>query len=566
MEEGEKTVVKSVVSLRAMLLVCGVFIVSLLPLYSFVSAAPPSVSWTGASNLSNSGSKSVYPAVAADEQSRLHVAWLEYDADEEQSSRVFYTNNIDGSFRSPVMVDARGGKNNSQIVAIVVHQNRVHLLYTAEDKSMRHTVLTLNGSAPSGGPSTRLSGSGARGYAPNLAVDSAGRVHAAWIDNRSGQYQAYHRIWANGNWEGDRAIRATGRYQNFPTLAPTTDGRMHVVFENNNSLAYSVFDGSRWQELNRPGPGAPNQQSVASDGQTLYVVWSVSADTHQVFFTKGINGNWSAPVLISDPGGWGDFPSIFYNPGNSAVYAVWAASSRGSNNTIVVREINARGELSDPVTIGGAPSIWPRGAGSRGPIAVVWQDKTGGDEEVKIAVGSPGPPPAAPTPTTPPAPSVPAPPTGSFGFADDAFRELWTRTDSLVQQNAVGYSWIWGPAPFTQGVQEYYVQSPGQSRRVQYFDKSRMEINQPGAPRGPFYVTNGRLADELITGQLQVGDAQYGSLSPAIRRTPSHSIATCRRSIASSAPATGLMSCCSGPAMARSRPSCCPMPTTILRW
>lgn len=494
---------KSFVSLRAMMLAIGLICAGLVPLHSFVSAAPPSVNWVAASNLSNSASKSVYPAVAYDADNKLHVAWLEYDADEVQTSRLFYTNNVDGSFRAPVMVDANAGKNNSQILAIAVQQSRVHLLYTTEDKSMRHTLLSLNGSVPSGGPSTRMSPAGARGYAPNLAVDSAGRVHAAWIDNRSGQYQVYHRVWADGNWEGgDRAVQETGKYQNFPSLAPTSDGRMHIVYENNNSLAYGAFDG-RWQELNRPGPGAPNQQAMTSDGTTLYVVWSVSANTHQVFFTKGINGNWSAPKLISDAAGWGDFPSIFYSPNNSNVYAVWAASSNGSNNRVAVREINARGDMSDTAIIGGAPSIWPRGAGSRAPMAVVWQDKTGGNEEVKLAIGTPGPPPA-PTPTP-----VPAPATGSFDFAHDAFRSLWIRTDSLVQQGAVNYSWIWGPSAFTQGVREYYVQSPGQSRLVQYFDKSRMEINQPDAARGPYYVTNGRLADELITGQLQAGDAQY---------------------------------------------------------
>ena len=86
---------------------------------------------------------------------------------------------------------------------------------------------------------------------------------------------------------------------------------------------------------------------------------------------------------------------------------------------------------------------------------------------------------------------------------------------SARKQNAVSYSWIWGPAPFTAAVSEPYAQSPGQTRVVQYFDKSRMEINQPEAPRGAYYVTNGRLTDELITGLQQIGDAQYEQHTPA---------------------------------------------------
>jgi hypothetical protein len=39
---------------------------------------------------------------------------------------------------------------------------------------------------------------------------------------------------------------------------------------------------------------------------------------------------------------------------------------------------------------------------------------------------------------------------------------------------------------------------------VQYFDKSRMEVNDPFADKNnPFYVTNGRLAVELITGEIE---------------------------------------------------------------
>jgi alpha-galactosidase len=111
--------------------------------------------------------------------------------------------------------------------------------------------------------------------------------------------------------------------------------------------------------------------------------------------------------------------------------------------------------------------------------------------------------------------SAVVPPTGSFDFAGSAFQDLWTRSDALVKQNAVDYSWIWGPAPFTQAVSEPYAQSPGKARSVQYFDKSRMEINQPDAPRGPWYVTNGRLTDELITGRMQTGDAEYEVREPA---------------------------------------------------
>jgi DMSO/TMAO reductase YedYZ molybdopterin-dependent catalytic subunit len=63
---------------------------------------------------------------------------------------------------------------------------------------------------------------------------------------------------------------------------------------------------------------------------------------------------------------------------------------------------------------------------------------------------------------------------------------------------------------------EAYAEGVGGKRLVQYFDKSRMEINNPsGNKSDPFYVTNGLLAIELMTGRMQVGNTQFIDRYPA---------------------------------------------------
>lgn len=106
---------------------------------------------------------------------------------------------------------------------------------------------------------------------------------------------------------------------------------------------------------------------------------------------------------------------------------------------------------------------------------------------------------------------VQAAPTGH-----DAFLDTWARSDLPVAQGRVSRTWMWGPEPFTTPLREPYAEAPGGSRLVQYFDKSRMEITNPAADRSsPWYVTNGLLAKELITGQLQLGDATFQAVPPA---------------------------------------------------
>ncbi|MEI6045388.1 MAG: glycosyl hydrolase [Chloroflexota bacterium] len=110
-------------------------------------------------------------------------------------------------------------------------------------------------------------------------------------------------------------------------------------------------------------------------------------------------------------------------------------------------------------------------------------------------------PPPAQTPCTPPTNVMSA----TTGFPNVAFQNFWGRYDALAPGNR---SFVWGPQPYSTGT-EPYAQSPGGSRQVLYFDKSRMEINNPtGDANAVGYVTNGLLTNELITGKIQRGDDQ----------------------------------------------------------
>jgi hypothetical protein len=95
-------------------------------------------------------------------------------------------------------------------------------------------------------------------------------------------------------------------------------------------------------------------------------------------------------------------------------------------------------------------------------------------------------------------------------FADDAFAAVWTRTDAPVLSTAVARSWFWGPRVNSGPLYERYLDAPNQERLVQYFDKGRMEINDPAGDRAnPWFVTSGLLDRELISGHIQIGTNSY---------------------------------------------------------
>lgn len=103
----------------------------------------------------------------------------------------------------------------------------------------------------------------------------------------------------------------------------------------------------------------------------------------------------------------------------------------------------------------------------------------------------------------------------SSTFADPAFQAVWERTDLPVAQHKVARSWVWGPAP-GKTLREPFNEGQGGQHLVQYFDKSRMEINNPGGDKtNPFYVTNGLLVVEMISGRLQTGVDRFDPIEPA---------------------------------------------------
>ncbi|HET7034815.1 MAG TPA: hypothetical protein VFI42_03965 [Thermomicrobiaceae bacterium] len=100
-------------------------------------------------------------------------------------------------------------------------------------------------------------------------------------------------------------------------------------------------------------------------------------------------------------------------------------------------------------------------------------------------------------------------------FANPAFQATWARTDLPVAVGQVDRTWMWGSLPYTPALHEAYADAPGGVRTVQYFDKTRMEDNSY-RDSAPWDVTNGLLAEELISGRMQFGDNAFRQFPPAV--------------------------------------------------
>lgn len=101
-----------------------------------------------------------------------------------------------------------------------------------------------------------------------------------------------------------------------------------------------------------------------------------------------------------------------------------------------------------------------------------------------------------------------------------AFSQVWQRTDQPVTAKQTSRAWVWGPGPISPLLTEPYAEGNLNGRRgvrwVQYFDKGRMQITDSTAnSTAPGYVSVGLLAQEMITGKLQLGNHLYSKAQPA---------------------------------------------------
>ncbi len=93
------------------------------------------------------------------------------------------------------------------------------------------------------------------------------------------------------------------------------------------------------------------------------------------------------------------------------------------------------------------------------------------------------------------------------------YRTIYDRYDGPVASGAAKRGYIWGPLPGGTTI-EPYAEAPGGQRQVWYFDKGRLELTDPRSGQ----ITSGLLVTEMITGDVQTGNATYSHRDPANER------------------------------------------------
>lgn len=102
------------------------------------------------------------------------------------------------------------------------------------------------------------------------------------------------------------------------------------------------------------------------------------------------------------------------------------------------------------------------------------------------------------------------------GIAYMAMYDTWYPTDYPVATGSVMRTWLWGAGPPLGHAYEEYEEAQHDVRLVYYYDKSRMEMTDPLHNRDEaWYISNGLLVNEMISGELQTGDERFETRQPS---------------------------------------------------
>ena len=327
------------------------------------AAVGPAAPWFGPNAMVNAppAYTAYQPSIATDASGVVYLAYAGWGGSTTQAD-VFFSRSLDGgrtwtdAFR--VNNDA-GGATQNEPSLFVDHNADIYAAWT--DYRNGNADVFFSKSTDGGlsfSANVRMNDvTGNWQREPDLAVDSAGLIHAVWTDNRNAGITGpdiYYGNSTDGGLSFNPSQRVNndmvGAEQGGPAIGVAPDRSVYVVWADprNGARGEDVYFskstdlGATWTPnfyLNDDtGNRAQNAPDIAVTEGAVYVAWTDYRDLNtgpDIYATRSTNAgaSFAATVRVNDDGGavWQTSPSLAVNAGT--VYAAWVdARTQGSTS------------------------------------------------------------------------------------------------------------------------------------------------------------------------------------------------------------------------------------------
>ena len=287
------------------------------------------IRWSNPYSLSLPGFNSSWPTIALGPDGAPHVSW--YANDPETSDRIYYTRLTPAGWLTPTLLSDEGEVAAGPDLAVDAAGD-VHLVWemtSAED----YPAFAIYYRRTTGGgqrwlPWERVSPMGHSANRPQLALDGKGAPHVVWYDVN--EEEIYYTNREGGHWATPENISQSqptvvgGTISSQgPSVAVDSEGRVHAAWLESvsrlylDSVGYAVRQEGGWQRrllMSRPDVvrdmdrnSGINVQVVAGAQGDVHVVWHDVGDSSQlhIYESNNLSGSgWSLPTRITaDTGG-----------------------------------------------------------------------------------------------------------------------------------------------------------------------------------------------------------------------------------------------------------------------
>ena len=188
----------------------------------------------------------------------------------------------------------------------------------------------------------RLTNNTGESFFPSLVVDSANRIHIAWVDESEtsdycGEIFYLRSTDSGATWSKNKRLTWNAGLSSLPSIAADSGGGIHLVWEDyspgNGDIYYkqSTDSGVTWSKVTRLTWNTSNstEPSIAADsGGIIHVAWGdTTLGKSEIFYKRSTDSGvtWSGIKRLTWSTDWSSSPSIAVDSG-SGVHMAWDRS------------------------------------------------------------------------------------------------------------------------------------------------------------------------------------------------------------------------------------------------